>query len=128
MGHASNILCPRCKEQDGSHPQFIFYYKLSKITLQYISEIINLNYTFNTPFKLVSKPRAIIMRTLSQSHDGVHLKILVTLLEVLLRHLYYCCRKAFHEDAYDKIIELSNFKCNPVSRFNKLRGTATDLG
>ena len=36
--------------------------------------------------------------------------------------------KAFHEDGYDKINELSNFKCNFVSCFNKLRGTANELG
>ena len=60
----------------------------------------------------------------SQFYDGVHLKILSILLEVIHMHLF----KAFHEDGYDKINELSNFKCNFVSCFNKLRGTANELG
>ena len=34
MGNAPNILCPRCKEQEESQPYFIFYCKLSKITLR----------------------------------------------------------------------------------------------
>ena len=34
MGNASNILCPRCKEQKESQPYFIFYFKFSKITLR----------------------------------------------------------------------------------------------
>ena len=46
---------------------------------------------------------------------------------VFLRHLSYCPNKAFHE-AYDKMNEFSNFKYNLVSRFDKLQGTATELG
>ena len=34
--------------------------------------------------------------------------------------------KAYYEDGYDKINELSNFKCNLVSFFNKLRDTANE--
>ena len=34
--------------------------------------------------------------------------------------------KAYHEDEYDKINELSNFKCGLVSFFNKLRVTANE--
>ena len=46
----------------------------------------------------------------SQFHDEVELKIPPTLLEVFLRHLSYCCRKVFHDDGFDKINELFNFK------------------
>ena len=67
------------------------------------------------------------MRILSQLHDGIHLKILPTLLEVFLRHLTYCRGKAFNE-AYDKINEFSNFKYILVSWFDKLQDTATELG
>ena len=67
------------------------------------------------------------MRTSSKSHDGIYLKILPTLLEIFLRHLFYCDRKAFN-DAYDKINGFSNFKYTVVSRFNKLQDTATELG
>ena len=67
------------------------------------------------------------MGTLSQSHDGIHSEILSTLLEVFLRHLSYCRRKAFNEPDH-KINEFSNFKYNLVSRFNKLQDTATELG
>ena len=67
------------------------------------------------------------MEISSQWHDVIHLKTLPTLLEVFLRHLYHCRRKAFNE-AYDRINEFSNFKYNLVSRFNKLQDTATELG
>ena len=33
IGSAQNIPWPRCKEQDDSHPDFTFYCKISKITL-----------------------------------------------------------------------------------------------
>ena len=68
------------------------------------------------------------MQTSSQLHDGVHLIILPSLLEVSLRFLSYCHKKTFYE-GIDKIHELSNFKCNYnlISRFNKLRDTATEL-
>ena len=67
------------------------------------------------------------MRNSSQSHDGIHLKIIPTLLEMFLRHLSYFCRKAFYEDC-DKIIKFSNFKCGLVSRFNNFQDTTTELG
>ena len=41
--------CPRCRKQDESQLYFIFYYKLSKLTPDYVSELINLNYSFNIP-------------------------------------------------------------------------------
>ena len=69
MGNALNILCPRCKEQKESQPYFTFYYKLSKITLDFISELINLKYTFNIHFKITLK--TIMMITFSQFLDGV---------------------------------------------------------
>ena len=57
----------------------------------------------------------------SQFH-GVQSEILPTFLEVFPRHLSYCRRKAFHDDGYYRVHEL-----NLVSRFNKLRDTATEL-
>ena len=79
-------MCPSCREQDESHNHFIFYCKLSKITLDYISELINPNYyTFNIPLKV--SPKAMIMGASSQSHDDIHLKVLSTLLEVFLKDL-----------------------------------------
>ena len=74
MGNTPNILCPRCKEQKESQNYFIFYCKLSKITLDLISELINLKYAFNISFKITLK--TIIIGTPSQFHDGVQLKIL----------------------------------------------------
>ena len=35
--------------------------------------------------------------------------------------------KSFHEDGYDKINELSNFRCNLISSFDKLKDTANEL-
>ena len=60
----------------------------------------------------------------SQIYDGVHLKSIPTLLEVILMQLFKACL----EDGYDKINELSNFKCSLVPFFNKLRDTANELG
>ena len=56
MGNAVNILRPRCKEQKESEPNFIFYCKLPKTTLGLISELINLKYAFNIPFKITLRP------------------------------------------------------------------------
>ena len=46
------------------------------------------------------------------------------ILEVILMHLFKTC----HEDGYDEINKVSNFKCNFASYFNKLRDTANELG
>ena len=75
---------PRCKEQKGASTYFIFYCKPSKIILDFISELINLKYAFNIPFKITQK--TIIMGTSSQFHDSVQLNILPTLssAEILL--------------------------------------------
>lgn len=75
--------------------------------LYFISELINLNYTFNTLFKISLED--ITMGASSQSHDGIHLKVLPRLSGVLFRHLSYCHRKVFHKDGYDEINELSNY-------------------
>ena len=72
MGNTPNILCPRYKEQKESQPYFIFYCKLSKITLDFISEIINLKYVFDILFKITLRT-IIIMGTSSQFHDGVNI-------------------------------------------------------
>ena len=77
MDNASNILCPKFREQKESQPYFIFYFKLSKITLDFSSQLINLKYAFNITFKITLK--TIIMRTSCQFHDGVQLNILPTL-------------------------------------------------
>ena len=55
MGNRLNILDPRRMEQVESHPNFIFCCKLSKVSLDYISELININYSFNLPFKFSLK-------------------------------------------------------------------------
>ena len=67
------------------------------------------------------------MDTSSQSQDGIHVKILPTVLEVFLKHLSYCRRKVFYED-YDKTNEFSNFKRNLVFRFSKFQDNVTKLG
>ena len=68
MGNAPNILCSRCKEQKESQPYFIFYCKLYKIILDFISELINLKCAFNIPFKIALE--TIIMGTSSKFHYG----------------------------------------------------------
>ena len=81
-GNTPNILCLRCKEQKQSQPYFIFYCEISKIVLDFISELINLKYAFNIPFKITLK--TIIMGTSFQFHDGVQLNILPTLSSEIL--------------------------------------------
>ena len=82
MGNATNILCPRCNEQKESQPYFTFYCKLYKITLDFISELINLKYAFNIPFKITLN--TIIMEISSQFHDGGQLNTLPTLSSEIL--------------------------------------------
>ena len=65
----------------------------------------------------------------SHSHNGVKLEILPTLVEVFLRCLSFCRRKAFYDgDGYNKISELSNYKGKLISRFNAMREMSTELG
>ena len=119
-------LCPKCKESDETHTHFLFKCKLSQTTLNFINEVINLNYTFQSPFEICIK--YIFMGTSSHSHDGMKLEILPTLIEVFLRQLSFYRRKAFCEDWYNKIHELSNYKGNLISRFNALRDMSIALG
>ena len=49
------ILCLKCREQNESHLHFMFYCKLTKLTVEYISELVNLNYYFNIIFKFTLK-------------------------------------------------------------------------
>ena len=121
MCNTLNILCPRCREQNESNPHFIFYCKLSKVTPNYISELINLNYSLDIPFKFSLKT---IITGSFWIPWSCRFKNSTKILEVILMHLVKAC----HEDRYDKIIELCNFKCNLASCFNKLRDTADDLG
>ena len=73
MGNAPNILFPRCKEKEESQPYFIFYSKVYKINLNFIPELINLKWAFNTPLKIT--PKTIIMGTSSQFYDDVQLNV-----------------------------------------------------
>ena len=50
MDNSPSTLCLRIREQDESHPHFIFHCNPSKTTLHFISGLINLNY--KTFFKL----------------------------------------------------------------------------
>ena len=91
MGNSSTPICPRCKEYE-THPHFLFRCKLSQTTLNFINELVNLNYALQSPFRISIKD--ILMGNSTHSHNGVKLEILSTLIEVFLRHLYFCRRKA----------------------------------
>ena len=82
MGNTPTTLCCRCKEREESHSHYIFHYKLSQNTLNFINEIINHSYDFQSPFKIGIKD--ILMGTSCHTHDGVKLEILLTLIEVFL--------------------------------------------
>ena len=52
------------------------------------------------------------------THKDVKLEILPIRVEVFLRHLSFCRRKAFYEDGYKKINELNDgYKGNLISCF-----------
>ena len=102
------IFCPRCREEDESHTHFIFYCKLSKVTLAYTSELINLNYYFNIPFKFSLKT---IMMDFFSILWWFTFENSTKILEVILMHLFKVC----HEDRHDKIKEFSNYKCSQKS-------------
>ena len=71
-------------------------------------------------FKVNSKAKTIINGGfIIQFDDGIHSKILPTLLEMIFQ--------AFYKDECDRIKEFSYFKCSPASRINKLRDTAIEL-
>ena len=93
MDNAPNILHPRFKEWEESHSHFIFFWKLSKTTLEFIIELMNLNYSFNISSKVTLK--ASIMVISSHFHHAAPLKIQPTLFKVFLRHLSYCHRQAW---------------------------------
>ena len=63
-----------------------------------------------------------------KTHEDVRLEILPTLIEVFLRRLSFCRRKAFYEDEYNKINELDNYKGNLISRFKTLKDKTIELG
>ena len=90
-----------CKEREESHPHFLFHWRLSQTILDLMNELINLNYTFKTSFRTSIKD--ILMATFPDTHDGVKLEILQAIIEVFLRHINFCRRKAFYGDGYDKI-------------------------
>ena len=74
---------PDVKKKKGLNP--ILYF-IASFTLDFISELINLKYAFNIPFKITLK--TVIMGTSSQFHDGAQLNILPTLSsEILLLNL-----------------------------------------
>ena len=114
-----------CRKRRTS-PHFIFYCRLSQTTLDFINKLINLNYTFRSPFRISIKD--ILTATSFRTYDGVKPEILQTLIEVFARHINFCRRKTFYGDGYDKISELSNFKGNLFSRFNKLKDMSVELG
>ena len=53
MGNTTNIECRRCKKQKDSQPYFTSFRRLSKITLDFISELINLKYALISISKLL---------------------------------------------------------------------------
>ena len=56
----------------------IAHRKLSKTTLDFFSRLINLNYTFNMPFKISPKGKTIINGGfISQFYDDIFSKILL---------------------------------------------------
>lgn len=121
MGNSPSILCSRNSKKDDSYLHFIFHWKLPKTTLELITGLINVNCTFNTPFKVSHEAKVILNGGLiSQFPDSIYSNILPALLESV--------SQTFYKDGYDKINEVSYFKRSLASNINKLRDTAIDLG
>ena len=55
MGNTLTILCSQMLRTRRFSTSFYIFCKLSKITLEFISELINMNYSFNIPFKFSLK-------------------------------------------------------------------------
>ena len=125
MGNTPNALCPRCNESEESHPHFIFHCKLSQTTLTFINRLINGNYKFQSPYKI--NITDVLMASFDRTHEDIKLEIFPTLIEVFIRHLFFCRRKAFYEDGYDKINELDNYKGNLISKFKNLKDKTAEL-
>ena len=64
----------------------------------------------------------------NKTHEDVKLEIFPILIEVFLRHLSFCRRKAFYKDGYKNINELDNYKGNLISRFKTTNDKAIELG
>ena len=77
------IFCvPDAKNKKSLNPILYFIASFLKLLWDFISELINLKYAFNIPFKITFK--TIIMGTYFQFHDGVQLNILPTLYSEIL--------------------------------------------
>ena len=126
MGNTPNALYPRCNESEESHPHFIFHCKLSQTTLTFINRLINRNYKFQSPYKI--NITDVLMASFDRTHEDIKLEIFPILIEVFIRHLSFCRRKAFYEDGYDKINELDNYKGNLISKFKNLKDKTAELG
>ena len=126
MGNTPTILCPRCRENEESHPHFIFHCQLLQTTLNFINRLINENYQFQTPYQISITD--ILMNLSYKTYEDVRLEILPTLIKVFLRHLSFCRRKAFYEDGDNKINELDKYKGNLISRFKTLKDKAIEFG
>ena len=85
-----------------------------------------MNYKFQSPYKI--NITDILMGLFDRTHEDVKLEIFPTFIEVFIRHLSFCRRKAFYKDGYNKINELDNYKGNLISRFKTLKDKATELG
>lgn len=85
-----------------------------------------LNSALKSPFRISIK--VILLGNTTHKYDDVELEILPMLIEVFLRHLFFCKRKTFYGDDYSKINELINYKSNLISRFNSLTEKAIVIG
>ena len=114
MGNEPNLLCLRFEKalfsilNPSLNPFFLFYWKFSKITLDFISELFNLKYAFDIPIKITLKN--IIIRTSSQFHDGVQLKILPRCNEQKESQPYFIFYCKFSKTTVDFVSELINLK------------------
>ena len=78
------IFCvPNVKNKKSLNPILYFIVSFPKLLWDFISELINLKYAFNIPFKITLKTT--IMGTYSfQFHDDVQLNIIPTLSSEIL--------------------------------------------
>ena len=84
MGYTPNILCPDVQNKKSLNPISYFIASFSKLLLDFISELINLKYTFTIPFKITFKTIIMLGSSFPFHHNGVQLNILPTLTSEIL--------------------------------------------
>ena len=119
LGNGPHKLCPNCRKQDESHLHFAFHCRLSKLRQSFK---LQPHCTIQYNLQIFVGASIIFMLTNTQ-------KMLPSVLEVYLCHIFHSITKAFCDDTYcNRIKERKNYKNKPAFRLRKIRDTVIPLG